>query len=135
MTIVRGTTFARLPSTPSKAISIVSVTFGSGDFTSTSPGQTTLTSFHLDRTVDLMTNITITQNDGGFFLSLTLRTPDGGPESVKTSEVINAEPGTVVSIPFDGIPEGFYDIVIVPVGGTAAGSFTASWENVDSDDS
>jgi hypothetical protein len=122
--------------TPSKATSIVSVTFGSGDFSSSAPDQTTLTSFHLDRTVDLMTNITITQNDGGFFLSLTLRTPDGGPESVKTSEVINtAESGTVVSIPFDGIPEGFYDIVIVPVDGTVAGSFTATWENVESDGS
>ena len=108
----------------------MSVTFGSGGFTSSAPGQTTLTSFHLDRTVDLMTNITVTENDGGFFISLTLRTPGGGPASVKTSEVFNAGPGTVVSIPFEGIPDGFYDIVIVSVGGTVAGSFTASWENI-----
>jgi hypothetical protein len=121
-------------STPAKANNIVSVTFGSGDFSSTAANQTTLTSFHLDRTVDLMTNITVTQNDGGFFIGLTLRTPDGGPENVKSSEVFNAEPGTVVSIPFEGIPEGFYDIVIVSVDGTVAGSFTASWENVQNDD-
>lgn len=112
----------------------MSVTFGSGDFSSSAPDQTTLTSFHLDRTVDLMTNITVAQNDGGFFIGLTLRTPDGGPENVRTSEVINAEPGTVVSIPFEGIPEGFYDIVIVSVDGTVAGSFSASWENVHTDD-
>ena len=125
---------ARLPTTAAKAISIVSVTFGSGDFTSSAPGQTTLTSFHLDRKVNLMTNITVTANDGGgFFLSLTLRTPGGGPASVKTSEVVNPDPGTVVSVPLDGIPDGFYDIVIVPVGGTVAGSFTASWENIEDD--
>jgi hypothetical protein len=112
----------------------VSVTFGSGDFSSSAPDQTTLASFHLDRTVDLMTNITVARSDSGFFIGLTLRTPDGGPESVKTSEVFNPDPGTVVSIPFEAIPEGFYDIVIVSVGGTVEGSFSASWENLQNDD-
>jgi hypothetical protein len=113
----------------------MSVTFGSGDFSSSAPDQTTLTSFHLDRKVDLMTNITVAQSDSGFFLGLTVRIPGGGPANVKTSGVFNPDPGTVVSIPFEAIPDGFYDIVIVSVGGTVAGSFSASWENVQNDDS
>ena len=114
----------------------MSITFGSGDFSATAPDQSTLTSFHLDFTVDLWTDVTVTENvGGGFFLSLTLRTPDGGPESVKTSAVVNPDPGTVVSIPFEGIPKAFYDIVLVPVGGTVSGSFSARWENQVQDDS
>ena len=111
------------------------VTFGSGDFSSTSPNQTTLSSFHLDRTVKLTTNVKIGSSDSGFYVGLVLRTPDGGPEGVKTSESFNPDPGTVVSVPFDSIPEGYYDIVIVSVGGTVSGSFTTTWEDEPDDGS
>jgi hypothetical protein len=113
----------------------MSVTFGSGDFSSTSPDQTTLTSFHLDRTVDLTTNVTVTTCDNGFYIALVLRTPDGGPEVVKTSDVQNPDlgSGTIVSIRFESIPEGYYDLVIASVDGTVAGTFSASWDNSSDD--
>jgi hypothetical protein len=135
MTIVIGTTTRSSHHQPSKAIITVTVTFGSGDFSANATDQTNLTSFHLDHTVNLMTNITVTENDGGFFIGLVVRIPNGGNENVKSSDVFTAGPGTVVSIPFDEIPEGFYDIVIMSVDGTVAGSFTATWDNLSEDDS
>lgn len=39
-----------------------------------------------------------------------------------------------MSIPFDAIREGYYNIVIMSVDGTVAGSFSASWDDVSNDD-
>jgi hypothetical protein len=110
----------------------MSVQFDSGSFSASGPNPTKLTEFVLDRTVNVIIRLQVDQNDGGFFLGLVVRIPNGGPETVKTSQVVT-DTGTV-EIRFDAVPVGIYSIVIQSGDGTVSGTYRARWENLSDAD-
>src|SRR5262245_10855490 len=107
----------------------MAVEFASGAFSATSPFDSKLTEFVLDRTVNVTIRLRIDRNDGGLQLVLKVRPPGGSPEIVMQSAVLQ---GTALAAEttFPAVPAGIYSVAVVSLDGTVEGTFRASWENL-----
>lgn len=113
------------------------VQFDQGSFTVTDASgssSTKLTEFTLDRRVDIFIDIEVDENDGEFLVYIVQPQTTGQVVLVQGSAPINVS-GFSLRIPFGGIPAGYYQAVIIPLGGgvNASGSWKASWENIAED--
>ena len=107
----------------------MAVEFASGSFSVTSPFDSKLTEFVLDRMVDVTVTLRVDRNDGGLQLVLKVRPPGGSPEIVMQTEVLEGT-ASGVEATFESVPKGIYSVAVVSRDGTAEGVFSARWENV-----